>query len=113
MRRPPPTRVPAWAFLPTGSAAGTSAEMQEQPNDSSDSARAATKPGPAVSGLPAAPAYGRGSVAEVLGSAAASLGVPGFENVLGFPQAKRVCVVLADGLGRSLLKQKTAHTPFL
>ncbi|HKS01826.1 MAG TPA: alkaline phosphatase family protein, partial [Arthrobacter sp.] len=63
--------------------------------------------------MPAAPAYGRRSVAEVLGSAAASIGVPGFDNALGLPQARRVCVVLADGLGRGLLKQKTAHTPFL
>jgi hypothetical protein len=63
--------------------------------------------------LPAAPAFGDRSVAEVLTSAAASLGVPGFENRLHLPPAKRVCVVLADGLGRNLLKQKSAHTPFL
>lgn len=63
--------------------------------------------------LPAAPAFGERSVAEVLTSAAASLGVPGFENRLNLPAAKRVCVVLADGLGRNLLKQKSAHTPFL
>ncbi len=63
--------------------------------------------------LPPAPAYGRRSVAEVLTSAAASLGVDGFSNTLGLPDARRVCVVLADGLGRNLLKQKTAHTPFL
>ncbi|MEN8583916.1 nucleotide pyrophosphatase/phosphodiesterase family protein [Burkholderia sp. RS01] len=68
---------------------------------------------PAAAELPAAPAYGRRSVAEVLSSAAASLGVDGFENALGLPPAKRICVVLADGLGRSLLKQKSAHTPFL
>ena len=37
----------------------------------------------------------------------------GFENALALPPAKRICVVLADGLGRSLLKQKSAHTPFL
>jgi len=49
----------------------------------------------------------------VLGSAAASIGVDGFENRLGLPAAKRICVVLADGLGRGLLKQKSAHTPFL
>jgi hypothetical protein len=67
----------------------------------------------AAPSLPPAPAYGRRSVAEVLGSAAASLGVDGFENRLGLPPAKRICVVLADGLGRSLLKQKSAHTPFL
>ncbi|WP_457971808.1 alkaline phosphatase family protein [Arthrobacter sp. D1-17] len=65
------------------------------------------------SALPPAPAYGRRSVAEVLGSAAASIGVDGFENRLGLPPARRICVVLADGLGRGLLKQKSAHTPFL
>ncbi len=63
--------------------------------------------------LPAAPAFGQRSIAEVMTSAAASLGVPGFENKLNLPAAKRVCVVLADGLGRNLLKQKIAHTPFL
>ncbi|MHC6594644.1 alkaline phosphatase family protein [Arthrobacter sp. C152] len=74
-------------------------------------------PAPAVTSrvpdLPPPPAYGRRSVAEVLTSAAASLGVEGFSNTLGLPAASRVCVVLADGLGRNLLKQKTAHTPFL
>ncbi len=63
--------------------------------------------------LPPAPAFGRRSIADVLTSAAASLGVGGFTNSLGLPPASRVCVVLADGLGRNLLKQKSAHTPFL
>lgn len=63
--------------------------------------------------LPAAPAFGERSIAEVLTSAAASVGVPGFDNRLNLPAAKRICVVLADGLGRNLLKQKSAHTPFL
>ncbi|MET1064394.1 MAG: nucleotide pyrophosphatase/phosphodiesterase family protein [Arthrobacter sp.] len=63
--------------------------------------------------LPAAPAFGVRSIAEVLTSAAASLGVPGFENRLNLPASKRICVILADGLGRNLLKQKSAHTPFL
>jgi hypothetical protein len=63
--------------------------------------------------VPAAPAFGRRSVADVLTSAAASIGVEGFANTLGLPPASRVCVVLADGLGRNLLKQKSAHTPFL
>ena len=63
--------------------------------------------------MPAAPAFGDRSVAEVLTSAAASLDVPGFENRLNLPASRRVCVVLADGLGRNLLKQKSAHTPFL
>lgn len=68
---------------------------------------------PAAPPLPPAPAFGRRSIAEVLTSAAASLGIPGFENRLNLPAANRVCVVLADGLGRNLLKQKSAHTPFL
>ena len=88
----------------------------------STAAAGVTSPAPAAAGpvgaagafpLPPAPAFGQRSIAEVLTSAAASLGVPGFENKLNLPAAKRVCVVLADGLGRNLLKQKTAHTPFL
>lgn len=63
--------------------------------------------------LPPPPAYGRQSIAEVLGSAAASLGVAGYSNTLSFPASSRICVVLADGLGRNLLKKKAAHTPFL
>ena len=63
--------------------------------------------------VPPAPAYGSRSLAEVLTSAAASIGVGGFTNTLNLPAASRVCVVLADGLGRNLLKQRAAHTPFL
>lgn len=63
--------------------------------------------------LPPPPAYGSQSVAEVFSSAAASLGVAGYTNTLAFPKAQRICVVLADGLGRNLLKKKAAHTPFL
>lgn len=63
--------------------------------------------------LPGAPLYGSKSIAEVFTSAAASMGLPGFENKLHLPASQRVCVVLADGLGRNLLKQKAAHTPFL
>lgn len=63
--------------------------------------------------LPKAPGYGQNSVAEVLTSAAATLGVPGFANSLGLPSARRVCVVMVDGLGHSLLKQRAGHAPFL
>jgi Type I phosphodiesterase / nucleotide pyrophosphatase len=68
---------------------------------------------PGAPPLPPAPAFGQRSIAEVLTSAAASLGIPGFENRLNLPAGNRVCVVLADGLGRNMLKQKSAHTPFL
>ncbi|MGG5172818.1 alkaline phosphatase family protein [Pseudarthrobacter sp. J1738] len=63
--------------------------------------------------LPKPPAYGKQSIAEVLESGAASIGLPGFSNKLNLPPAQRVCVVLADGLGRSMLKAKGAHTPFI
>ena len=66
-----------------------------------------------ASDLPAPPLFGSRSIAEVFTSAAASMGIPGFANQLHLPAAQRVCVVLADGLGRSLLKQKASHTPFL
>ncbi|MCC9178004.1 MULTISPECIES: alkaline phosphatase family protein [unclassified Arthrobacter] len=63
--------------------------------------------------LPAAPAYGTRSVGDVLTSAAAVLGVPGYENLLKLPAARRVCVVMVDGLGLSLLKKRGGHAPFL
>jgi hypothetical protein len=63
--------------------------------------------------LPAAPGYGRNSLAEVMTSAAAALGADGFKNVLQLPAARRVCVVMVDGLGKALLKQRGGHAPFL
>lgn len=63
--------------------------------------------------LPSAPGYGRSSIAELLPSAAAALGADGFENPLDLPSAQRVCVVMVDGLGKSLLKQRSGHAPFL
>ncbi|ERI36985.2 alkaline phosphatase family protein [Arthrobacter sp. TES] len=74
----------------------------------------AAQPDPlAAPDLPSPPLFGSKSIAEVFTSAAASLGLPGFSNHLKLPAADRVCVVLADGLGRGLLKQKASHTPFL
>jgi len=63
--------------------------------------------------LPEAPGYGRDSIADVLTSSAAALGAAGFSNVLNIASAKRICVVLADGLGKAMLKQRAAHAPFL
>ena len=63
--------------------------------------------------LPKPPRYGRRSVAEVLSSAAASLGVPGHDDVLGLPAARRVVVVLVDGLGRAQLRARAGHAPTL
>lgn len=63
--------------------------------------------------LPPAPAYGRSSIADLLTSSAAALGVDGYTNVLGLPKAPRICVVMVDGLGRGLLRQHGGHAPFL
>lgn len=63
--------------------------------------------------LPAAPPYGSRTIAELLPSAAAALGVEGYENVLGLPMANRICVVMVDGLGKALLKARGGHAPFL
>lgn len=63
--------------------------------------------------LPAAPAYGRSTIADVFTSSASALGLPGFANVLELPAAQRVCVVLVDGLGAGLLRQRSGHAPFL
>ena len=49
-------------------------------------------------------------LAEVLASSARPR-VPGFANTLKLPAARRVCVVMVDGLGRSLLKQRSGHAP--
>ncbi|MGA7207227.1 MAG: nucleotide pyrophosphatase/phosphodiesterase family protein [Specibacter sp.] len=63
--------------------------------------------------MPAGPAYGSNTIAEVFTSAAAALGATQFTNALRLPAAKRVCVVLVDGLGKALLKQRASHAPFL
>ncbi|WP_269936784.1 alkaline phosphatase family protein [Arthrobacter sp. HY1533] len=63
--------------------------------------------------LPAAPAYGTAGIGDVLRSAAAVLGEKSFSNVLNLPAAKRICVVLVDGLGKAQLKQRASHAPFL
>nr|WP_254456260.1 nucleotide pyrophosphatase/phosphodiesterase family protein [Paeniglutamicibacter quisquiliarum] len=63
--------------------------------------------------MPAAPPYGSRTIAELLPSAAAALGVEGFENALGLPAANRIAVVMVDGLGKALLKARGGHAPFL
>ena len=66
-------------------------------------------PGP----TPIIPAYGGGSLADVLPSVAAALSVPKEENVLGLPPAARYAVLLLDGLGWNLLKRNADVAPYL
>ena len=63
--------------------------------------------------LPRPPRYGSRSVAEVMGSAAAAIGVPGFRNALSLPSAQRYVVVLVDGLGSRLLRETASYAPTL
>ena len=66
--------------------------------------------GPAA---PTAPTPPERALRSVLTSAAAALGVPGVEDVLGLGATRRVLVVLVDGLGRSVLKRHGGHAPTL
>lgn len=68
---------------------------------------------PAPSDFPPGPRYGHRSVADVLSSAAAVLGVPGCNNVLELPAAERVVVVLVDGLGLEQLQARFGYAPLL
>lgn len=65
-----------------------------------------------------APDYGGRCLDGVLLAAAGALGrdVPGADAArtrLALPTADRVCVVLVDGLGRSVLGERAGHAPFL
>ena len=53
------------------------------------------------------------TIAEVVPSLLAGLGVPGTSNALDVPHARRVCLLLVDGLGHHLLRDHAAHAPFL
>ena len=68
----------------------------------------AAGPSPA---LPPPPRYGTRSIAEVLSSAAAAVGVPGRRNALSLPGAQRYVVVLVDGLGSRLLRELGSYAP--
>ena len=67
--------------------------------------------------LPTRPAYGTGSLADVLPSACALLGVPGAADVLGLARhldgVQRIGVLLVDGLGAHQLPVAAAYAPTL
>ena len=66
---------------------------------------------------PVEPAYGSGSLADLLPSVSAVLGVPGAADVLGLREllgdVDRVAVVLVDGLGAYQLPLMKTHAPGL
>ncbi|MFT3861288.1 alkaline phosphatase family protein [Micropruina sp.] len=62
---------------------------------------------------PQVPAYGTSTLADLLPSMSAVLGLPGRPNVLHLPEAERFVVLLVDGLGWHLLEGREAQAPFL
>jgi hypothetical protein len=72
---------------------------------------------PAAALEPVRPAYGSGSLADVLPSVSAVLGVPGATDVLGLRNeldgVDRVAVLLVDGLGARQLPLVAPHAPII
>jgi hypothetical protein len=65
--------------------------------------------------LPIVPSYGAAALADLSSSILASLDpeAPPAQNVLGFPPARRACLLIVDGLGWELLRDRPAAAPFL
>lgn len=59
------------------------------------------------------PRYGTGSLADLLPSVAAGLGVPGMAHGLPLRPADRACVFLVDGMGWEAIKAHPDEAPFL
>lgn len=59
------------------------------------------------------PRYGSASLADLLPTVAAGLGVPGMPATLPLRPADRVCVFLVDGLGWDAIRAHPAEAPFL
>lgn len=59
------------------------------------------------------PAYGAGSLADVVPSALAALGMPGEANALALPAAASYVVLLVDGMGWNLLCGVPEFAPYL
>lgn len=62
---------------------------------------------------PLLPAYGSRSLAELTPSLLAALGAPDQPNVLAIAPARRICLLLVDGLGLRQLTEYAADAPFL
>ncbi|QKW09641.1 alkaline phosphatase family protein [Streptomyces sp. NA04227] len=72
------------------------------------------EPEPLALGTAPVPQYGTGSLADLLPTLAAGLGVPGTQaRIAELAPADRVCVFLVDGLGWQQLGQHPGEAPFL
>jgi hypothetical protein len=61
----------------------------------------------------ALPRYGEASLADLSSSLLSALDVPGFANPLGIEPVRRVCLLVADGLGWEALRASRAVAPLL
>lgn len=59
------------------------------------------------------PRYGSAALADLVPSVLSSLGTAGFENVLDLPPARAACVLLVDGLGAELIRERPLDAPFM
>lgn len=68
-------------------------------------------------GFAAAPPYGQGTLSDLLPAAARAIGVDlpddTYPRALTLPAAPRCCVLLVDGLGDALLRERAGHAPYL
>lgn len=55
----------------------------------------------------------RPTIDRILPSVASAIGVPGFDNSLGLPEAARYVVMVVDGMGAELLRDNAESAPFL
>lgn len=62
---------------------------------------------------PLVPRYGTGSLSDVVPSIMAGLGVPGVTATVSLPEARKVCLLLVDGLGWPALRAHPKDAPFL
>ncbi len=62
---------------------------------------------------PTLPRYDEGALSDLLPSLAARLGLPGFDDVVGLPDADRYVLLLVDGLGAELLAEASDRAPHL
>jgi hypothetical protein len=62
---------------------------------------------------PIVPSYGSAALADLSASVCAAIGIPGFQNGLGFEPARSACILLVDGLGWEQLRDHPAAAPFL
>src|SRR2546426_1744141 len=59
------------------------------------------------------PRYGSGALSDLVPSALAALGLPGFENTLEIEPVHGICILVVDGLGWELIRGFPETAPFL